>query len=208
MNYPIQLNEFEAGLTLFIPAPEKVKATYEQLFVLDNLTPFPFWAKIWASSKALTSFLIQHPNWIEGKRVLEIGAGIGQPSFTIANKTKDIVISDHNQDAVALINHNIKHLARSNVSALCLDWNDSPWNLQADVILLSDINYAPDQFEPLLKLIQYYINLGSKIIIATPQRIMASPFIEKLASYIQINHVHSIAEENTNVPISIYVLFK
>lgn len=208
MNYPITLVQLENGLTLSVPISESVKYTYEQLLEKEPLTPFPFWAKLWASSKALTSFLINHSEWIQDKTALEIGAGIGQPSFTIAAKAKEVIISDHNADAVELINYNIQQLACTNVKAACLDWNDFPKNIQADIILLSDINYAPDEFEPLLKLIQHFIKLKSKIIIATPQRIMASPFIEKLEGYIKHAYTTTINEADLSVVVSIYILME
>ena len=208
MNYPITIVQLENSLTLSIPISESVKGTYEQLLERDPLTPFPFWAKLWASSKALTSFLINHSEWINNKAVLEIGAGIGQPSFTIAAKAKEVIISDHNADAVELINYNIQQLGCTNVKAACLNWNDLPENIHADIILLSDINYAPTDFEPLLKLIQQFIKQRSKIIIATPQRIMASPFIEKLEGYIKHAHTITINEADLAVAISIYILME
>ena len=143
---------------------------------------------------------------VRGKKVIEIGAGIGQPSFAIAAICKEIVISDHNKDAVELITKNIHHLGCNNATAMCLDWNVFPESIKADVILLSDINYAPEQFEPLLKLILQYILDGSEIIIATPQRIMASSFIEKLESNIKHSITTSVNEEDKTVAISIYIL--
>lgn len=208
MNYPITLVQLENSLALSIPDSGSVKSTYEQLLEKNPLTPFPFWAKLWASSKALTSFLINHSELIQDKSVLEIGAGIGQPSFTIAAKAKEVIISDHNADAVELINYNIQQLGCTNVKAACLDWNDFPENIQADIILLSDINYAPDEFEPLLKLIQHFIKQKSKIIIATPQRIMASPFIEKLEGYIKHSHATTINEADLAVAICVYILME
>jgi predicted nicotinamide N-methyase len=206
MIYPIQLVKLKNGLSLYIPNPEKVKSTYEHLLDKDPKTPFPFWAKLWASSKALTQYLFEHPELVRGKKVIEIGAGIGQPSFAIAAICKEIVISDHNKDAVELITKNIHHLGCNNATAMCLDWNVFPESIKADVILLSDINYAPEQFEPLLKLILQYILDGSEIIIATPQRIMASSFIEKIESNIKHSITTSVNEEDKTVAISIYIL--
>ena len=76
MNYPNQLTAVNNGLSLYIPNKELVKHTYDELLKNDSNTPFPFWAKIWASSIALCDFLKAHPNWVQGKNVLEIGAGI------------------------------------------------------------------------------------------------------------------------------------
>ena len=71
MNYPNQLTALNNGLSLYIPNKELVKHTYDELLKNDSNTPFPFWAKIWASSIALCDFLKAHPNWVQEKKVLE-----------------------------------------------------------------------------------------------------------------------------------------
>jgi predicted nicotinamide N-methyase len=208
MKYPTQILEIENGLTICIPNPELVKPTYEQLLASNATEPFPFWAKLWASSIALTKFLIAQPNWIADKIVFEMGAGIGQPSFAISNKAKEVIISDYNKDAIELINKNINLLALSNARGMIVDWNEFDYSIQADVILLSDINYAPSEFKPLLKVIEYYISKDAVIIIATPQRIMSAPFIESLQAFIKHTHVETIIEQETEVMISLYLLYK
>ena len=37
----------------------------------------PYWSFCWASGLALARFLVEHPQWVEGKRVLDFGAGSG-----------------------------------------------------------------------------------------------------------------------------------
>jgi predicted nicotinamide N-methyase len=37
----------------------------------------PYWAFCWASGLAVARFLAEHPHWVEGKRVLDFGAGSG-----------------------------------------------------------------------------------------------------------------------------------
>jgi predicted nicotinamide N-methyase len=208
MKYPIQLTDLENGLSIYIPNPELVKPTYEQLLLQDGKTPFPFWAKLWASSKALTKYLIEHPNWIAGKVVFEMGAGLGQPAFAIARNAKEIIVSDYNKDAVELINKNISHLGLTNAKGVIVDWNEFDNSIQTDVVLLSDINYAPGEFKPLIQLIEHYISKDVVIIIATPQRIMGVPFIQGLQAFIKHSHTESIVEQDLAVPINIYTLYK
>jgi predicted nicotinamide N-methyase len=145
---------------------------------------------------------------IQNKHVLEIGAGIGLPSLMMAGFTKSIQISDYDKEAVALLQKNIAHLQLQNAKALQLDWNALPENLQPDVLILSDVNYDPTQFDVLISLIDKFIHQGSTIILSTPQRIMASPFVQKLESFIIERH-EALADEN-GIPkeISILVLSK
>ncbi len=206
MIYPSTLVQINNELSIYIPDYNQVQLIYETNLREQVETPFPFWARIWPAAKAMTSFLQKEPQWITNKRVLEIGAGIGLPSFTIADKTASTIISDYSPDAVGLIQKNISYLKINCATAMCLDWNDFPSTIIADTILLSDINYDPSQFEALNSLILYFINQGSTLIISTPQRISATPFIHILEPYIKRMHTEEVQQENQVLEISICIL--
>jgi len=208
MKYPNTLTHFQNGLSLYIPIEKEVKLIYEELVTVNNDTPFPFWAKLWPASIALTDFLLSNHKWVENKKVLEIGAGIGLPSFSIASIASEIIISDHANDAVALMQKNIEHLNLKNTKAACLDWNHFPEEIKADTILLSDVNYAPEQFDSLIKLLTRFLNNGSTLILTTPHRIMGIPFIEKLKQFIQHQSNNQVIEKNQITDISVYVFEK
>jgi predicted nicotinamide N-methyase len=118
----------------------------------------------------------------------------------------EILITDHANDAVALLQENINYLNLSNAAAKRLDWNSFPTDIKADTILLSDINYAPEQFDPLVILVNRFLKEGSTVILATPQRIMGIPFIKSLENYIKETHVHTIFEHEQPIDISILIL--
>lgn len=206
MTYPNKLVIIQDGFSLYVPDLASVKSTYENIVTVGHTTPFPFWAKIWPAAKAMSLFLQAEPNWVKDKLVLEIGAGIGLPSLIIAEHASDVIISDYSNDAIKLLEKNIEHLNLQHVKTLCLDWNCFPENISAETILLSDINYAPSQFESLFKLILRFLRKGSTIIISTPQRITATSFINQLNPYIKDSSVQTIQEENQSIDISILIL--
>ena len=208
MQYPTQLTQISAEKAIYIPDYEQVKEVYASLLKLDPTTPFPFWAKLWPSSIAIHNVLKAHPHLIQNKHVLEIGAGIGLPSLMMAAVAKSIRISDHDLEAVALLHKNIEHLQLQNADALQLDWNNVPKNMNPDVVILSDVNYDPTQFDPLVTLIDTFIQQGCTIILSTPQRIMASPFVQNLESYIQARYEALVDENGISKEISILVLSK
>ncbi len=208
MHYPIQLTQISTEKAIYIPDYEQVKDIYASLLKLDPTTRFPFWAKLWPSSIALLDILMTHPHLIQNKHVLEIGAGIGLPSLMMASISKSIQISDHDIEAVALLKKNIEYLQLQNAEALQLDWNNVPKNMNPDVVILSDVNYDPTQFDPLVSLIDKFINQGCTIIISTPQRIMASPFVQKIEAYIIERYEVLVDENGIKNEISILVLSK
>lgn len=206
MLYPITLHEFPGGLQLHVPDPDKVKPTYDQLLAINPDTAFPFWAKIWPSSLALTSFLKKEPHWIASKHVLEVGAGIGLPSFSMAKDALSLVISDYSTEAVALMGKNIQYLGLKNARAMFLDWNDFPSDLSADTVLFSDINYEPEQFKALFSVIQQLLEKGTTIVIATPERISAVSFVVQLEPYITSSVLETVETTHQTIDIRILVL--
>jgi predicted nicotinamide N-methyase len=208
MQYPTQLTQISAEKAIYVPVYESVKAIYTDLLAMDPATPFPYWAKVWPSAIALHNVLQKHSSLIKDKTVLELGAGVGLPSLLMANEAKAIQISDYNSEAVELLRKNIAHLQLQNVQAMQLDWNTIPENITAEVVILSDVNYDPTQFETLTKLIEKFIHQGCTIILSTPQRIMASPFVLELASYIVAEYLELVDENGVTKEISILVLSK
>ena len=206
MLYSITLVDFPGGLQLHVPDPDQVKPIYDQLIASNPDTVFPFWARIWPSSLALTAFLRKEPHWIASKHVLEIGAGIGLPSFSISREASSLVISDYSTEAVALMEKNIEYLVLQHAKAIYLDWNHFPSDLTADTVLFSDINYDPEQFEALLTLIKQLLNKGATVIIATPERISAVAFAVKLEPYVSLSLLETVETAHQTIDIRIFVL--
>ncbi|WP_434560688.1 class I SAM-dependent methyltransferase [Pseudomonas sp. Z4-20] len=44
----------------------------------------PYWSFCWASGLAMARYLAEHPQWVEGKRVLDFGAGSGVAGIAAA----------------------------------------------------------------------------------------------------------------------------
>jgi len=206
MLYPTTLVDFPGGLQLHVPDPDQVKPIYDQLIAINPDTVFPFWAKIWPSSLALTSFLQKETQLIRSKHVLEIGAGIGLPSFSISREASTLVISDYSTEAVALMEKNIEYLVLQHAKAIYLDWNHFPSDLTADTVLFSDINYDPEQFEALLTLIKQLLEKGATVIIATPERISAVAFAVKLEPYVSLSLLETVETAHQTIDIRIFVL--
>ncbi len=208
MHYPVKLTQISAEKAIYIPDYEQVKEVYASLIKIDPNTPFPFWAKLWPSSIALVNVLENNPDWIKDKQVLELGAGVGLPSLKLAGIAKSIQVSDYENEAVALLQKNIAHLNLKNVQALQLDWNHLTISIQPDVLILSDVNYDPSQFDTLIQLITNMLLDGCTVLLSTPQRIMASPFVQALETYIQTTYLEEVDEMGTTKEISILVLSK
>jgi predicted nicotinamide N-methyase len=191
------------SLELLAPVPSVLKTNYEQLLQQGYAVPFPYWAQIWPAAIALSTFLDNHHEYVFGKQVLELAAGLGLPSLVAAaSDAKNVCVSDQSEEAVLVLQQSINHNRFTNMESCRLNWHQLPGNLQPDVLLLSDINYDPAEFEILFQVLTGLLQKGTLIILSTPQRLMAKPFISRLMPW-------CIQQENAQVEdtgVSIYVL--
>lgn len=176
MSLPFSLHRQTCnGISLLVPDPEEVKEWYNRSLQEGNNPAFPYWTKVWSSALGMVEYLSRNPDLVCEKDVLEVGAGLGLPSLFAAQFAKSVLVTDYLPEAVELLEANSAHL--KNVSAQILDWRLIPPSLKPEVLLLSDVNYEPEAFADLLKMIRHFLSIGTHIIVATPQRIMTREFV-------------------------------
>jgi predicted nicotinamide N-methyase len=177
----------------------------QTLYQLGGLD-FPYWAKIWPSAIALAIFLQENPSYIQNKKLLELAAGIGLPSFVAAKYASHICCSDYVPAAIALLEKNIAANQLSNLSSALINWKSIPESIEAEVLLLSDINYNPTDFDTVFLMLQQFIQQGTTILLSTPQRLVAKDFIAKLLLWCVLNKEQEIRYNHKSVLINIFVL--
>lgn len=182
MNLKSTIQEFcfdEDCIKILVPDFENLQSEKEN----DNNRVVPFWAKLWPSSIALCTYLMRHKNLLLHKNVWELGAGLGLPSLYAAHFAKHVVCSDYDNHAVAMSAASAKLNNFSNIICRHFDWKQSFDEINTDCVLLSDINYDPSDFKFLLALLKSLIEKDIKIVLSTPQRLMAKPFVEQLLAF-------------------------
>ncbi|BDQ12896.1 methyltransferase [Sediminibacterium sp. TEGAF015] len=205
MNYPIILQSFASDLNLYIPDPQKIQSVFEEQKAQNPAIDFPFWAKCWSSSFAMLKFLQNHAHYIQHKSVVELGAGIGLPSFFAANRASSVTITDYAEEALDLMRYNIAALQLSNTQVKSFNWNDYDTPIQAEVVLLSDVNYDQNDFASLKLLLHAYLKNGATILLATPHRINASSFVLEFLPYVQEQELISIEMDLNECMIGLFV---
>lgn len=194
------------SIDLFVPDAQEVQERYFLQKKTKDDIPFPHWSRLWPSAFALADFIHQHSAIVENKNVLELAAGLGLPGFVAAGYAKSVCCSDYLEDAVITMVRSAKHLQFSNVTCRLLDWNQLPEGLSADVLLLSDINYDPEQFDRLYLVLQGFLQKGTTILLSSPQRLMAKPFIERLLPDCKKQYEMLVEFEGQQVMISLLVM--
>ncbi len=195
------------SIELLLPNQEEVKRVYKTLSEQNSNTPFPYWTQVWPSAIAMAQFIVQNPHYFLGKHVVELAAGLGLPSFVVAQFAKNVYCTDYLQEAVEVMKQSATLNRIKNISCGLVDWNNITEDFpKTDVVLLSDINYNPDDFELLFRVLTTFLQQHCLIVLTTPQRLLAKPFIEKLMPFCSLSQEIEIIHLGKEVPISVLVL--
>lgn len=205
----MHLQEHQVGpirLKLYIPDPERVKEEWNRQQQAGDTSAFPYWTQVWPSALAMAKFLLKHPEYIKEKEILELAAGLGLPSLTVADKAKKVCCSDYLPEAVEAMRMSVQYNGLKNVECRLLDWNALPEELKPDVLLLSDINYDPSGFDVLHEVIKKFLEKKATVVISTPQRLMGAPFINRILQWCIYSEEVVVGHRGMNVPINLMVL--
>jgi predicted nicotinamide N-methyase len=114
----------------------------EQAFARDEF--LPYWAELWPAARALAEAL---PT-VRGRRVVELGCGLGVPALVAAARGADVTATDWAEEAISLLR---KNAARNGLSlrAEVRDWR-TQWHERFDLALGADVLYEERNVEPLL----------------------------------------------------------
>ena len=106
-----------------------------------------YWAFCWGSGQALARYLLEHPELVSGKRVLDLGSGSGVAGIAAAKAgAAEVVACDTDPDAALATQYN----AQINDVAITLvdDFTAAP---TFDSVLMADVLYDASNL-PLLRI--------------------------------------------------------
>jgi predicted nicotinamide N-methyase len=117
-----------------------------QLAAADENFGSPYWAHYWAGGLALARYLLDHPETVAGRRVLDLGAGSGLVAIAAAKAgAASVLAAETDPYAVAAMRLN---LALNGVAATVLHADLTAGDPPAvDLVLVGDLFYAPDLAE-------------------------------------------------------------
>ena len=140
-----------------------------QLAAEDESFGSPYWAHYWAGGLALARYLLDHPEAVAGRRVLDLGAGSGLVAIAAAKAgAASVLATETDPYAVAAMRLN---LALNGVAATVLRGDLTAGDPPAvDLVLVGDLFYAPDLAEPVTAFLDRCLARGIPALIGDPWR--------------------------------------
>jgi predicted nicotinamide N-methyase len=135
--------------------------------------------QIWPASIAAARLLARVD--LRGKRVLDLGCGIGIPGIAAVRGHALTTFADMQADALAFAKWNAsRHCSEGAVATVQQDWSQSVVSGVFDVIVLADVSYRPIHHISLQRHLSACLAPGGVILHADPVRRESTPFVRQL----------------------------
>ena len=150
--------------------------------VVDDaqLDAFPYGLLLWPAASALAEWLDRQPEKLSGKRVLELGCGIGLAGLVAASHGADVVQTDWQQPVLELAERAARRNGVEHIERRLGDWRAWPPDLTGfDLVVGSDILYERSVHDALSDLLPSLIAPGGEIWITDPLRPQAFDLLDR-----------------------------
>jgi predicted nicotinamide N-methyase len=134
----------------------------------DESAPMPFWSFPWAGGQALARYLLDHPDVVAGRRVLDLAAGSGLVAIAAALAgAADVTANDIDPYAAAAQELN----AHANSVQLTVVMTDLlRTETDAEVVLAGDVCYERELSDRMLGFLTRAHKRGAEVLLGDPGR--------------------------------------
>jgi len=129
----------------------------------------PYWAYYWAGGLALARYILDHPEIVAGRRVLDLGAGSGLVAIAAAKAgAKQVIAAEVDAYAVAALGLNAAH----NKAAVSVEHGDLTADPppDVDVVLVGDLFYERDLAGRVTAFLDRCLADGQRVLVGDPWR--------------------------------------
>lgn len=136
---------------------------------VQGLAP-PFWAFAWAGGQALARYVLDHPQFVTGRRVLDLAAGSGLVAVAAGRCGAALVVANEIDPlAVAAITANAR-LNDVDVVAHLGDLVSAPSPDQYDVVFAGDVFYDRSMASFFWPFLTHHARSGALVLVGDPGR--------------------------------------
>jgi predicted nicotinamide N-methyase len=157
------------GHTVLLLRPRSGDALLDEVLAEDDPADdrLPFWAELWPSGSALAAAVAGLD--LTGRRVLELGCGLGLVGVAAAMAGADVLAADQSAEAIAFTTVNAERNGVAVRTVRCAFERPEPLLAGApwDLVLAADVLYEPNTVPVLVDLLP---RLGRAVWLADPGR--------------------------------------
>jgi predicted nicotinamide N-methyase len=130
----------------------------------------PFWAFPWAGGQGLARYVLDHPETVAGRRVLDVASGSGLVAIAAAKAgARTVTAGDIDENALAAITLNATANDTPRVTPRSVDLAAADPG-DAEVILAGDVFYQRDLAAMALRFLRAARAAGATVLAADPSR--------------------------------------
>jgi predicted nicotinamide N-methyase len=164
------------GRTVRLLRPRSGDALLDEVLAEDDPADdrLPFWAEMWPSGSVLADAVARLD--LTGRRVLELGCGLGLVSVAAAAAGADVLAADQSAEAIAFTTVNAERNGVAVRTVRCAFERPEPLLAGApwDLVLAADVLYEPATVPVLVDLLP---RLGPAVWLADPGRPREPQFV-------------------------------
>ena len=156
--------------------------------------------QVWPSGRVLAEAMSHFD--VAGKRILELGCGLGLSSLVLAQRGANVVASDHHPLAESFLAYNA---GLNDLPAVT--YRDLPWAVpdatlgSFDLIIGSDILYERDHAAQIAAMMLRHANPDAELLVTDPGRGNSAPFTRAMASQgYEVTEIRSRFDEKDSEP--------
>lgn len=191
-------------------------SVHDSYVLLDRISPedfvkdeqMPYWAEIWPAAVTLSEFILEELV-LAGKKIIEIGAGVGVTSVAAAAMGADVLSTDYSGEALRFIRLNS---LKNNVSVSTgqLDWRCIRLKDRFDMLFAADVLYERVNLLPIVHAVDKLVKPEGCAYIADPRRRLAEQFLDLAFEngFSVTSHAKSFSKGKQVIPVNIYRLSK
>jgi len=129
----------------------------------------PYWGFVWPGGHALARYLLDHPETVNAKKVLDFGTGTGIVALAAAKAgAKHVLASDIDPLALTAVrlNADLNAVEIETTGQNFIDAHEYPW----DVVLVADVCYEAQLTRQVTKWLYALNSRGVEVLIGDPKR--------------------------------------